>query len=259
MDYNQIKISVEEEIATITINREKALNALNKELMQELDDFFRTTLKKPYQYKGIILTGSGNKAFAAGADIKELIQLSKEEGKALSKFGHDLFDLIDNYPIPVVAAVNGFCLGGGCELAMACHLRIASPNARFGQPEVNLGIVTGYGGSQRLIQLIGKGKALELLMTADIIKAEAALYLGLVNHIVAMEELLPKANEIIEKIAQKGPQSITKIIDCVNAYYEKSKNGFNTEIEHFGSMFQTEEFLEGAGAFIEKRKANFKK
>jgi len=258
MDYNHLLIENEEDILVLTINRANALNALNKKTMYELDDFFRVHLPSIQNYKGIIITGSGEKAFVAGADIKELIAMSKAEGKALSTLGNKLFHFIETFHKPVIAAVNGFCLGGGCELAMACHMRVASTNARFGQPEVNLGIIPGYGGTQRLIQLIGKGKAIELLMTGDIIKSEQALLFGLVNHVLEQNEIIEKSKAIINKIASKGPLSVAKISDCVDAYFDKKRNGFDVEIEGFGSMFQTDEFMEGASAFIEKRTANFK-
>jgi enoyl-CoA hydratase len=259
MDYNHLLIEHVEDILMLTINREKALNALNKKTMYELDHFFRNYLPTIENYKGIIITGSGEKAFVAGADIKELIAMSQEEGKALSTLGNELFHFIETFHKPVIAAVNGFCLGGGCELAMACHMRIASTNARFGQPEVNLGIIPGYGGTQRLIQLIGKGKAIELLMTGDIIKSDQALSLGLVNHVFELGEIIDKSKAIINKIASKGPLSVAMIADCVDAYFDKNRNGFEEEIKGFGSMFQTDEFMEGASAFIEKRPANFKK
>lgn len=259
MEYTHLLVDNVDDIVILTINRERALNALNKQTMHELNHFFREYLPSLDYYKGVVITGSGEKAFVAGADIKELVAMSQKEGKALSSLGNHLFHFIETFHKPVIAAVNGFCLGGGCELAMACHMRIASNNARFGQPEVNLGIIPGYGGTQRLVQLIGKGKALELLMTGDIIKAEQALSLGLVNYLLEQDELIEKSKSIINKIATKGPLSIAKIADCVDSYFDKTRNGFEVEVEGFGSMFQTDEFLEGANAFIEKRPANFKK
>ena len=259
MEFKYLLVENVDDIIIVTINRAASLNALNKDTMYELDRFFRDHLRTIGYYKGVIITGSGEKAFVAGADIKELVAMSKEEGGALSTLGNELFHFMETFHKPILAAVNGFCLGGGCELSMACHMRIASTNARFGQPEVNLGIIPGYGGSQRLVQLIGKGKAMELLMTGDIIKADQALALGLVNHVLEQDEIIEKSKSIINKIATKGPLAIAKISDCVDAYFDKNRNGFEVEIEGFGSMFQTEEFLEGANAFIEKRPANFKK
>ncbi len=256
--YQHIIAQIEAGILTLTINRESKLNALNIELLGEIDHAL-TAQRDNAAVQGVVITGSGNKAFAAGADIAEFAHFTAEEGKQLSAKGHGIFKRIENYPKPVIAAVNGFALGGGCELAMACHLRVATPNAKFGQPEVNLGIIPGYGGTQRLVQLIGKGKALELLMTADTISADEALRLGLANHIVAtFEELLPKCSEIIRKIAAKGPLAIAKIIEAVNAHFDTDKNGFEIEIDLFAQCFNTLDFKEGTTAFIEKRKALFK-
>ncbi len=258
MEYQNLQFSNDNGFVTITISREKALNALNKQTMLELEQYFsKDGLEKIDSIKGIILTGAGTKAFVAGADIKEFLGMDTEGGMAMAQRGHDIFFAIERFPRPVIAAVNGFALGGGCELAMACHMRICSENARFGQPEVNLGIIPGYGGTQRLIQYIGKGKAMELLMTADMIKADEAHRLGLVNHVVAQEELLAKARAILEKIASKGPLAIAKIIASVNAYFDHQQDGFNSEVRSFGATTGTSDFVEGATAFVEKRKANF--
>ncbi len=244
-------------ILTISINREDKLNALNIELLQELKLIVQTVYDNN-QIKGAIITGIGNKAFAAGADIAEFSKFSEKKGVQLSLSGHEIFNSIENCPKPFIALVNGFCLGGGCELAMACHMRIATENAKFGQPEVNLGIIPGYGATQRLVQLIGKAKALELLMTADMIKVDEAKSLGLVNHVCSsIEEATAKCEEIITKIASKGPIAIAKIIECVNAYYDKNENGFLKESNLFGWCMTTEDFKEGTTAFIEKRKAVF--
>lgn len=257
MPYENLLLEIENNILYITINRAKSFNALNKKTIAELDEAFEQ-LYANSALKGVILTGAGEKAFAAGADISEFQSLSKEDAKQLAESGHKVFNKIENAPKPVVACINGFALGGGCELAMACHIRVASPNARFGQPEVNLGIIPGYGGTQRLVQLIGKGRALELLMTADMIDAETAESLGLVNYLELQGELKSKAEELINKISSKAPIAIAKVIQSVNAYFDDHKDGFKTEIDNFADCASTEDFKEGAAAFVEKRKANFK-
>lgn len=256
MQYNNLLAEINNQILYVTINRPKSLNALNKETIAELDHVF-DLLYTDSSLKGAILTGAGERAFVAGADISEFQSLSKADAKKLAENGHRVFNKIEQAPKPVIACVNGFALGGGCELAMACHLRIASANAKFGQPEVNLGIIPGYGGTQRLIQLIGKGRALELLMTADMIDAEKAEDLGLVNHLELQGDLIAKAEEIINKIAAKAPVAIAKVIECANAYFSSDADGFATEIDKFADCASTEDFKEGAAAFIEKRKANF--
>lgn len=243
-------------ILTITVNRPDKLNALNYDTIQEIGAAVRNA-EKDSKVGGIIITGSGNKAFVAGADISEFANYSKEEGRKLSADGGKVFDLIENCSKPVIAAVNGFALGGGCELAMACHLRIASSNARFGQPEVKLGIIPGYGGTQRMVQLIGKGKALELLMNAEMINADEAFRLGLVNYVTTPEELLDKAKEMVAKITAQSPNAISAIIRCVNAYYSRNVDGFKLEIDEFGKCFGTDDFKEGVSAFLEKRKPEF--
>jgi enoyl-CoA hydratase len=215
--------------------------------------------RKTPDLKGIIITGAGEKAFVAGADISEFSGINMENAKALAQRGQDIFFLIEHTAIPVIAVVNGFALGGGCELSMACHLRIATPNAKFGQPEVNLGIIAGYGGTQRLIQYIGKAKALELHLTADMIDAQTALNLGLLNYIEADKTAaLEKAKSIIQKIATKGPVAIAKVIECTNAYYKDGVDGFDYEVNAFASLFHTEDVKEGVSAFLEKRKPEFK-
>lgn len=258
MELQTLIVSIEDEIATVTINRPKALNAINGQVMSELNHVFSKQLEFD-KLKGVIVTGSGDKAFIAGADITELQNKNEAEGSNLSKYGHDTYNLIETCSIPVVAAINGFSLGGGNELAMACHIRIANPNARFGQPEVNLGLIPGYGGTQRLIQLIGKGRAMELLLTGDMIDAEKALEYGLITHITAPEELIPTAKKIISKISQKGPQAIASTIKIVNAYFDKTTNGFIKEVVGFGKAIESEESTEGVNAFLEKRKPNFRK
>lgn len=255
--YQTILTDLQNGIMTITINRPDKMNALNKDVIGDLG----AALEEVYEndeVKSAVITGAGAKAFVAGADISEFTDLDGTGGAALGQRGADLvFNKIENCPKPIIAAVNGFALGGGCELAMACHFRIASDNARFGQPEVNLGLIPGYGGTQRLVQLIGKGKAMELLITADMIKADEAKTLGLVNHVVSVEELLPKAYEILAKIGTKAPLAVSKIIALVNEAATVSKAGFDNEIKEFGACFDTEDKKEGAAAFLEKRTANF--
>lgn len=258
MQYQNLHIQVDNGIAVVTISREKALNALNSQTMLELQHFFGTEGPQMEGLKGVVLTGAGEKAFVAGADITEFKDLDAAQGAAFAQRGQDIFFLIERFHRPVIAAVNGFALGGGCELAMACHLRVAGEKARFGQPEVNLGIIPGYGGTQRLVQYIGKGKALELLMTADMIDASEALRLGLVNYVAPPGEEVPKAKELIEKIATKAPLAIARIIGSVNAYFEDGADGFAHEVRAFGACCDTEDFREGAAAFVEKRKAEFK-
>ncbi len=257
MIYENILIANENNIVTLTFNREKSLNALNYKTMQELKHFFGDGYKQHVNLVGVILTGSGTKAFVAGADITEFISLGGK-GKMLSQRGNNIFAMIENFHRPVIAAVNGFALGGGCELAMACHIRIASPNAKFGQPEVNLGIIPGYGGTQRLSQLVGKGRALELMMTADMIDAQEAYRIGLVNHVVPEGETVVKAKEILNKIATKAPVAISKVISSVNAHFALGgEAGFEFEVHEFGKCAATVDFKEGATAFVEKRQAKF--
>jgi enoyl-CoA hydratase len=254
--YTTILLHIEQEVLTITVNRPDKLNALNHETIQEIGDAVQVAEKEP-SIAAIIITGAGQKSFVAGADIAEFSNYSVEEGKKLSADGHAVFKNIETCSKPVIAAVNGFALGGGCELAMACHLRIASDNAKFGQPEVKLGVIPGYGGTQRLVQLIGKGKAMELLMTADMIGAEEAHRLGLVNHVVPQDQLMAKTMEVITKIKAQSPKAITGIVRSVDAYFTDGVDGFKTEIEEFGKCFGTDDFKEGVSAFMEKRKAEF--
>ena len=254
--YNNILTVTEHHIQTITINRESKLNALNIETLQEIKQAV-SAAQNDTEIKGIIITGSGSKAFAAGADISEFVNFNEEQGRKMSADGHAVMNTIEQSSKPVIAAVNGFALGGGCELAMACHLRIASENAKFGQPEVNLGVPPGYGGTQRLIQLVGKGKAMELLLSADAISANEALEYRLVNDVVPIEDLLPRCFEILNKLKTKSPMAIAKVIRCVNDHFDHSKNGFETEINEFGHAFGTIDFKEGTDAFLNKRKPNF--
>jgi enoyl-CoA hydratase len=256
MTFENLLTDLSNGIYTITVNRPDKLNALNKQTIAEIGDAIKHVYHNR-EIKGVIITGSGEKAFVAGADISEFIGIVGRKGSDLSMIGQEVFSLIEQCPIPVIAAVNGFALGGGCELSMACHIRIASENARFGQPEVKLGIIPGYGGTQRLIQLVGKGKAMEMLMTADMIDAAEALRYGLINRITKLEELLPACREMLEKIRQQSPVAITGIINTVNAYYTEGIDGFKMEIEQFGKCCDTEDFIEGTRAFLEKRKASF--
>ena len=256
MTFETLLTDIENGILTVTLNRPSNLNALNTRVFSELRAVFEDVYENA-QIKSVIITGMGEKAFAAGADIKEFSAYDVEQGKHLAQTGHDIFFMIERCPKPVIAAVNGFALGGGCELAMACHLRVASENARFGQPEVNLGLTPGYAGTQRLVQLIGKGKALELLMTADMIKADEALRLGLVNHVKPLNELHGFCYELLEKINSKSPVAVGGVIECVNAYFQEGEDGFKKEVQVFGNCFGTEDFKEGTTAFMEKRKADF--
>lgn len=254
--YTTLLTSLENGIFTITINRPDKLNALNKQVFADLN----SALDEVYtnsEIKSVIITGAGSKAFVAGADISEFSSLTKETGKALAKAGQDSFSRIEHSPKPIVACVNGFALGGGCELAMSCHFRIASVNAKFGQPEVNLGLIPGYGGTQRLVQLIGKGRALELLMSAGMIDANTALQYGLVNYVVPQEELIAKARSIMDMINSKAPIAVGKCIESVNAVFDETKNGYEVEVNGFGDCFDTADRIEGTTAFLEKRKAIF--
>lgn len=257
MTFENILVDLENAIATITINRPKKLNALNKQTIEELHDAFKH-LENDDQIKVILLTGSGDKAFVAGADISEFANFSVHEGGRLAAKGQDmLFNFIEALKTPVIALINGFALGGGLELAMACHFRIASENAKMGLPETSLGVIPGYGGTQRLPQLIGKGKAMELIMTAGMISADEAQAYGLVNYVVSQEELTPYAEKIAHKILRNSSVAIAKAIRAVNANYQDGVNGFDVEIQEFGACFGTEDFKEGTSAFLQKRKANF--
>lgn len=256
MEYQNILID-KGEITTITINRPDKLNALNKITISELHHAFEAENLDPYT-KVIILTGSGSKAFVAGADISEFAHFSVEEGSRLAAEGQkELFDFIENLSTPVIAAINGFALGGGLELAMACHIRTASDNAKMGLPEVTLGVIPGYGGTQRLPQLVGKGRAMEMIMTAQMIDAETALKFGLVNHVTTQPELLDFTNGIASKITKNSVVAIAKAIESVNANFKDGVNGYQTEIKNFGECFGTGDFKEGTTAFLEKRKAVF--
>jgi len=257
MIFENILVQKTAALAQITINRPKKLNALNKATIFELHKAF-DALESDLNIKVIILTGSGEKAFVAGADISEFAHFTTEEGATLAREGQEiLFNFIENLATPVIAAINGFALGGGLELAMACHFRIASENAKMGLPEVSLGVIPGYGGTQRLPQLVGKGKAMEMIMTAGMISADDAKNCGLVNHVTPQEELILLAEKIASKILRNSPVAISAAILAVNANFEDGVNGFDTEISAFGDCFGTENFREGTTAFLEKRKPNF--
>lgn len=257
MSFENILVSSENRIQTITINRPAKLNALNKATIAELSDAL-TAASKDNNVRVIILTGAGEKSFVAGADISEFSSFDHVQGKELAANGQkSLFDLVENLNKPVICAVNGFALGGGLELAMSCHFRIASTNAKLGLPEVTLGLIPGYGGTQRLSQLVGKGKANEMIFSAGMLTADEALNWGLVNYVVEIADLLPKAIEIATKIAGNSPMALEAAIKSVNAGFADGKNGFHTEIDEFGKLFGTADFNEGVGAFMEKRKPNF--
>ena len=256
MEFNNLLIDFNNKIATVTINRERKLNALNKETIQELNEAF-LELESNQDVKVIILTGSGTKAFVAGADISEFANFDVSQGEKLAKNGQTiLFDFIENLSTPVIAAVNGFALGGGLELAMSCHFRIASDNAKMGLPEVSLGVIPGYGGTQRLPKLIGKGKAMELIMTANMLTANEAKEYGLVNNVTTIEELLPYCEKIANRISKNSSTAISSAIKAINA--SSNSNGFDIEINEFGKCFGTDDFKEGTTAFLQKRKPNFK-
>ncbi len=257
MNFENILVEEKGGLGYVTINRPKKLNALNSLIIKELSDSFQI-LEEKKDIKVIVLTGSGEKAFVAGADISEFAHFSIDQGGVLARKGQEmLFNLIENLNTPVIAAINGFALGGGLELAMACHFRIASENAKMGLPEVSLGVIPGYGGTQRLPQLIGKGKAMELIMTAGMITAMDAKDCGLVNHVVSIEELIPLAEKIASKIMRNSSVAISAAIRAVNANFEDGINGFDVEIDEFGNSFSTQDFKEGTTAFLEKRKPNF--
>lgn len=257
MQYSNLLVDNQDAICTITINRPKKLNALNTETIKELHEAFKQA-DESRKVQVIVITGSGEKAFVAGADISEFADFSVAEGQQLASRGQALlFDFVANLSTPVIAAVNGFALGGGLELAMAAHFRIASSNARLGLPEVSLGVIPGYGGTQRLPQLIGKGRAMELIMTAGMITAQTALAYGLVNHVYEQEELLDEAYKLAQAIKKNSPVAIAAAIVAINSSFEAGENGFETEITEFGKCFGTADFKEGTQAFLAKRKAKF--
>jgi enoyl-CoA hydratase len=257
MGYNNILFDTKNGIAIITINRPSKLNALNKETIEELHEAFDEA-DDDKNTKVIILTGSGEKAFVAGADISEFANFDVKEGTELAAHGQDiLFHFIENLSTPVIAAVNGFALGGGLELAMACHFRVASDNAKMGLPEVSLGVIPGYGGTQRLPQLVGKGRAMEMIMTASMIDSNQALNYGLVNHVTTQDDLLAFCEKIAAKISRNSSVAISAAIKAINANFEDGVDGFDIEVTEFGNCFGTADFIEGTTAFLEKRKADF--
>ena len=257
MNYKNILFEQESSIQIITINRPSKLNALNRATIEELSHAL-IAANKDSSVRVVIITGAGEKAFVAGADISEFSEFSIEEGKDLSKKGHDqLFTMIDQMKTPVIAAVNGFALGGGLELAMAAHIRIFSENDRVGLPETSLGVIPGYGGTQRLAQIAGKGRAMEMILSAEIINASKALDYGITNNVVPLEELINSAKKIAHKIIKNSPMALSTAIQCINANYAPEIDGMAYEINAFGNCFGTKDFTEGTRAFIEKRKADF--
>jgi len=257
MAYETLLFEVKEGIAYVTINRPKVLNALNDQVISELEQVF-TSIKEDDQVKAVILTGAGEKAFVAGADITQLVDLNTLQGKNFARKGQEVFCLIESLGKPVIAAVNGFALGGGCELAMSCTLRIASTKAKLGQPEVNLGIIPGYGGTQRLSRLVGKGRAMELLITGRMVDAQEAYQMGLVNKVVEPEELMEEAEKLAKTIMSKGPIAVKLAMEAVNRGLEVSlEEGLRIEADLFGLSCSTEDKVEGTKAFLEKRKPSF--
>jgi enoyl-CoA hydratase len=257
MSFQTLLTALEDNVFIITINRPDKLNALNKTVIEELsaaiDEVYNNS-----EIHSAVITGAGEKSFVAGADISEFLSLDAAAGEALARRGQEnVFDKIENAPKPVIAAVNGFALGGGCELALACHFIIAGDQAKFGQPEVNLGLIPGYGGTQRLTQLVGKNRAMQLIMTGEIFSATDALQYGMVNKVVAQTELLQEAKKILSVINAKAPLAIAKVIETVN-HFDHTRKGYDFEIKKFGACFSTEDAREGASAFLEKRKANFR-
>ncbi|GAA4318582.1 enoyl-CoA hydratase/isomerase family protein [Flaviaesturariibacter amylovorans] len=255
--YQTLLTSLDNGILTVTINRPDKLNALNKDVIADLAAVV-TEIESNAEIRSALITGAGPKSFVAGADISEFVGLSKEEGETLARQGQEtVFNRIERCAKPIVGAVNGFALGGGCELAMSCHFRLASENAKFGQPEVNLGLIPGYGGTQRLVQLVGKGRALELMLTGNMIDAATALQWGLVNHVVPQEELLTRTRALLETINTKAPLAVAHCITAANAVFGASGEGFEKEIGLFGACFATDDMREGTTAFLEKRKPQF--
>jgi enoyl-CoA hydratase len=256
-EFENLTLTADDGIVVITISREEKLNALDTDTLEEL----KTAIQSVYDdknAKGVIITGAGEKAFVSGADIEELAGLNELQGRKFSENGQEILALIENSHKPVIAAVDGYALGGGCELAMACHIRVATARSFFGQPEVTLGLIPGYGGTQRLTQLVGKGRALEMMMTADIIPANVALQIGLVNHVVETKEaMIEKCKVILMKIFANAPLAVGMLIGCVNAVFTQEENGYQTESNSFSNCFKSDDFKEGVNAFLEKRKPKF--
>ncbi|MEN7550181.1 enoyl-CoA hydratase-related protein [Rapidithrix thailandica] len=255
MGFHNLKTNLEDGIYSIVIDREEKANALNAQTMQDIEGAFQEVYDNP-EIKGVLITGAGNKAFVAGADIKEISEINYMTGRKFAESGQEIFAKIENCPKPVIAAINGYALGGGCELALACHIRVASENAQIGLPEVSLGLIPGYGGTQRLPQLIGKGKAFEMIMTGDPVGAKEAQSLGLVNHVVEQAELIKKAETILRRIIARAPLAVSMVIDCVNAS-QTTDDGYQTEANSFGNCCKSEDFVEGTKAFLNKRKPVF--
>ena len=258
MSYETLLTERNGDVLLVTVNRPDALNAVNGLMMTEFGRLFTEDIPAREGLRGVIVTGAGEKSFVAGADIKEFLALTGNQGREMSEKGQKIFEAIERCSVPVVAAIQGYALGAGCELAMACHLRVAGDRARFGQPEVNLGLVPGYGGTQRLVALIGRTKAMELLLTAEMIDARQALRLGLVNRVVERGQEVAAARELLAKVAEKAPIAVAGIIESVNAYDEHSLDGYAAEVHNFGKCCNTEDFREGATAFVEKRPATFR-
>lgn len=257
MEYQNLLYQVDRHIALITINRASALNALNHQTLHDLEAAL-ISAQGDIEVKGIIITGAGEKAFVAGADIKEFVDLGQAAAHSLSKKGHYIFtELIEKSKKPVIAAVNGFALGGGLELAMACHMRFASDNAKLGLPEVSLGLLPGYGGTQRLTQLVGRGRALQLILTADMISADDGFRMGLINEVVTPESLMERVIQVLFRIFSRSATAVAAAIDAVNACDDQAKDGYQVEIDHFSNLFLTDDFKEGVDAFLAKRKPNF--
>ncbi|MDB9899679.1 MAG: enoyl-CoA hydratase [Candidatus Arcticimaribacter sp.] len=257
MSTANLQLRIQDQVAWIQIDRPTKLNALNRVVLEELNQVF-SDLRTDVSVRVIVLTGSGEKAFVAGADIAEFSEFGPAEGRALAQKGQDdVFTFIEQMNKPVIAAINGFALGGGLELAMSCHIRIASANAKMGLPETSLGVIPGYGGTQRLAQIIGKGRAMELILSCQMLPADQALNFGLVTQVVPQEELLPAAAALAQKILKNSPFAIGQAIQAVNAAYDEGLNGFEAEVNGFGTCFGSEDFKEGTQAFLEKRKANF--
>jgi len=258
MNYSNLLIEKRERILYITINRESKLNALNKATLAELHDVITNSIHDE-EVGGLIISGAGQKAFVAGADISEFADFNADEGRELAREGQiKVFDVIQNHPKPIIAAINGFALGGGLELAMACHIRVAASGAKMGLPEVSLGLIPGYGGTQRLTELIGKGRAMEMILSADMINADEAYRTGLVNHVYEAEELLTKASELLKKIMTRSPFALGCAIRAINASSVDGINGYETEISEFSNCFGSDDFREGVTSFLSKRKAEFK-
>lgn len=255
--FKNLTVDLIDGILMIIVNRVEKLNALNFKTLEEIKD----AIQKAYdekEVKSVLITGAGEKAFVAGADISEFTQINDLNGRKFAENGQEIFQMIESCPKPVLAAVNGYALGGGCELALACHMRIASDNAKFALPEVTLGIIPGYGGTQRMTQLVGRGRAFELIMTGEMISAEEAYRIGLVNRVTTQDELMPACKALLGKIMQRAPLAISQVIESVNAVYKKEEDGYQTEANSFSIACKSEDFKEGTAAFLEKRKANFK-